>query len=527
MRRGLSRLGLATLGALVIGLRASSAAPAAPLEKPVTKPATEITGTEALLNGVLNPKTQATAGYYFNYASGESCGGGLTTEPGAEANGKAIKVSTPITGLTPNAKYTVCVVAFNALKEEPAGAPLSFETLPVKPLIAEESASAVTETTASISALINPESQETTCKAFEYVDDVTFKVSEYATATSIPCEPEGLGSGAEPTATSSTLTGLVTNTTYHIRVLAENGSGLSEGPDKTFLTLPKPPRAETGEAFSITPNGATISGSVNPESVGPNSETTYIFQYGLTTSYGAQIPFVPGNAGQGTRPVVETANVSGLEPGAGYHYRIVATNDLANTPQTVFGEDKTFVTVPTPPRLSAVSVSVITTNSATIDATLDPRGLPTRYELQLGSAPGILQAQTSGNTAASGALPIVLNVESLSPGTVYYFRIIATNVNGAAEPAPEGAFATTAAPGAASPLAQPSTPPQLATPATAFPSEPSTGGAVLGTTSTKLGNVQKLARALKVCRKKPRAQRSACERQARRRYGTAKNRGSK
>jgi hypothetical protein len=516
----MGRTGLATLGIFAGGLLVSSPASAAPPEKPLSKPATEITGTAATLHGVLNPKVSATAGYHFAYGSEGSCEG-TTTEPGAEATGTAIKVSTSLSGLVPHTKYTFCVVATNKAEEATSGLPVTFETLPVAPLVEEESVSALTQNTASLSALINPELQETTCTGFQYVDAASFAESEYSGALKASCEPEALGAGSSGERASASLTGLVANTTYHFRVQAENSSGLSNGPDQTFLTLPDPPAVSTGEAAAITPTGATISASVNPGSVGPNSDTAYFFQYGATTSYGAQIPIIPGDAGQGTIPVTETASLSALEPGATYHYRIVATNDNTNMPMIAIGKDKTFTTVATPPIVSGVSVSAVTPTAATITATIDPRGLPTRYELELGSTPGELQARAFGNTAS--AIALVLTIGPLRSDTLYHYKLTAANLSGIAESPPEGAFRTALGSSASYPLAQPPTPSLLATPTTTFPSESVRSG-ILGTTRRRLTNAQMLAIALKACRQKPKTQRPGCERKARGRYAL-RNRG--
>jgi hypothetical protein len=62
-----------------------------------------------------------------------------------------------------------------------------------------------------------------------------------------------------------------------------------------------------------------------------------------------------------------------------------------------------------------VSVQGVSESGATVAATLDPDGLPTRYELQLGNMPGLLALQTAGT--ASSTTPLSLAVGSLSPGT--------------------------------------------------------------------------------------------------------------
>jgi hypothetical protein len=491
-----------------------------------------VTPFEATLEALVNPNNQGTL-YAFQYsteASGETLEGRIATIEGTSVlsgfGEQSASVSTSAV-LTPNTTYYYRVLATNATGTT-EGEVKAFTTAALeRPLIDGESVTGVTQTNAELHALINPNYQETEYQ-FNLGTDTTYGLGP------VPAAAVGLG-GAGFFGDLEAIVNLheegvqlKPNTEYHYEALATNASGSTEGlaaqGDQTFLTLPDPPSAITGQASSITPNSATISGSVNPGSVGPNSDTTYFFQYGPTTSYGAQAPLAPGDAGEGTSPVIETANLSGLEPGAVYHYRIVATNDNANTPQSAFGEDESFTTVATPPILSAVSVSALTQSSVTITATLDPRGLSTRYELQLGSTPGALQAQAFGNTAGTSVIPLTLNVGSLTPGTTYYYRLIATNLSGNAEHPPEGAFTTAAGPGGSSPLVQPLTPALLATPAIAFPAETKT---TTKTTTKAQTRAQKLAKALKACRKdKSKKKRKACEKTAHKRYASPKKKAT-
>jgi hypothetical protein len=488
-----------------------------------------VTPFEATLEALLNPNNQGTV-YSFQYstdASGETLEGSIATVEGTSLlSGFGEQSASVSTGavLTPNTTYYYRVLATNATGTTEGEVKIFTTAALEKPLIDGESVTGVTQTNAELHALINPNYQETEYQ-FRLGTDTSYGLGP------VPATAVGLG-GAGFFGDLEAIVNLHTegvklepNTEYHYEAVATNASGSTEGlvaqGDQTFLTLPNPPTAITGQASSITPNGATISGAVNPGSVGPNSQTTYFFQYGPSTSYGAQAPLAPGDAGEGTSPVIEAANLSELEPGVRYHYRIVATNDNANTPQSAFGEDETFTTVATPPILSAVSVSALTQSSVTITATLDPRGLPTRYELQLGSAPGALQAQAFGNTA--GVLPLTLTVGSLSPGTLYYYKLIATNLNGTSEP--EGTFTTAPGPGASSPLTQPPTPPLLTTPAIAFPSEPTAGAPVKK--SKALTIKQKLARDLKNCARRPKKQRASCRRSALSKYNKAQRRTGK
>jgi N-acetylmuramoyl-L-alanine amidase len=94
------------------------------------------------------------------------------------------------------------------------------------------------------------------------------------------------------------------------------------------------PMAVTGSATNVSRNGATVAGSVNPN----GAATSYWFQYGTSTSYGAST--ASGDAGSGTTAVTVGAVLSGLSRAKTYHYRVVARNSAG----TSYGADKTFRT---------------------------------------------------------------------------------------------------------------------------------------------------------------------------------------
>jgi hypothetical protein len=85
------------------------------------------------------------------------------------------------------------------------------------------------------------------------------------------------------------------------------------------------PFAETNAATGVGASEATLTGVVNPE----GSETKYYFEYGKTTGYGTKTVEVSAGAGTGSLEVSKT--ITGLESGALYHYRIVATSSYGTT----------------------------------------------------------------------------------------------------------------------------------------------------------------------------------------------------
>jgi beta-xylosidase len=95
---------------------------------------------------------------------------------------------------------------------------------------------------------------------------------------------------------------------------------------------------QTAGAISVSGSGATLTASVNPE----GSATTYWFQYGTGTTYGAQTAVA--SAGSGTTAVTVSSSVSGLSPLTQYHYRVVATDCNGCSSGTAYGSDQTLTT---------------------------------------------------------------------------------------------------------------------------------------------------------------------------------------
>jgi hypothetical protein len=99
------------------------------------------------------------------------------------------------------------------------------------------------------------------------------------------------------------------------------------------------PRASTGAALHILAGSAQLTGVVTPN----GTEASFYFQYGTSTAYGAQTPTQAIPAGTAKAKV--GAPVTGLLPGALYHYRLVATDTLG---AVVPGHDHVFSVKVTP-----------------------------------------------------------------------------------------------------------------------------------------------------------------------------------
>jgi sugar lactone lactonase YvrE len=139
---------------------------------------------------------------------------------------------------------------------------------------------------------------------------------------------------------SDDLAGLSPNTRYLVRTYAINTTTGVECISATasFRTAVVPPNVTTGAASAITDTTADLAGTI--DAIG--DQTTYHFEYGLTTNYGSRAPAgAEAIAGSGRTPRTFSQTVKGLQRGTTYHYRLVATNSAGSTA----GADGTFTTL--------------------------------------------------------------------------------------------------------------------------------------------------------------------------------------
>jgi hypothetical protein len=93
------------------------------------------------------------------------------------------------------------------------------------------------------------------------------------------------------------------------------------------------------QAVGVTADHATLQSWVLPLVAGT---TSAVFEYGTTTDYGTSVAAAPTVLPK--KGAMESAVVSGLQPGTTYHFRVVLSAGLLRVP----GLDATFTTAPAP-----------------------------------------------------------------------------------------------------------------------------------------------------------------------------------
>lgn len=344
-------------------------------------------------------------------------------------------------------------------------------------------------------------------------------------------QKQTVAEGEVPVAvTPGAIAGLRPDATYHYelggfdRNVQPPEEELRSSPLASFSTPSVPPRVVgPPSAGFVTSSSAVLSGEVNPE----NTDTKYAFQYAKAEGCGSLeeacvgVAETEGLESPVYAPVGATGEATGLQPDTAYRYRLVAVNAHGELAVATGGgalPEGTFTTPAGRPVEAATGVpSAVTSTSALISGTVTPGGGAATYAFELGLAEGaatqygIVVSASVG--AATAPVEESLELSGLQPGTTYAYRLVAKSGSEEAVGVPM-TFTTARVPES---LTLPPLLAQLAVPRIAFPvAGPN------GSTNRPLTNSQKLAGALKACRKKPKKQRGACERQARKRYPQSK-----
>ena len=213
------------------------------------------------------------------------------------------------------------------------------------------------------------------------------------------------------------LTKLIVGEDYHYRYIVKNANGTNTGRDQsvqTFAVLD----LKTDPATDLDPGAATLNGTVNPDGY----DTEFFYQYGISQNYTQKTPKVklPPTTGAAALPPTE---ITGLQPGRVYHYRLIARNKLGTTK----GEDRSFI-VPATPRISAVRVTNVSDTDATLNAGVNPFGFDTTYHFEYGKTPSYGDSLPEASIGA-GEVPVAVtgDLSGLDPGVTYHFRVVATN----------------------------------------------------------------------------------------------------
>jgi hypothetical protein len=191
---------------------------------------TDITGTSASVEGTINPHSGPPVSYSLEYSrDGVGWTQSEKTLLGIQSTDQPVTVelNPPGTGLEPNTLYHVRLLATKAFQAPVVSSEQTFTTAALAPQVETTGSPVRTATTAHFEGRLNPRNKATTYQ-FEYIDDAAYQSNlsasqpPFSGAGTTSSQPAGSGGLVE--LVSAGAEGLTPNTTYHYRLVADNGA---------------------------------------------------------------------------------------------------------------------------------------------------------------------------------------------------------------------------------------------------------------------------------------------------------------
>jgi hypothetical protein len=322
----------------------------------------------------------------------------------------------------------------------------------VQPTATTSAPSSLTQTSATLNGTVNPND------GGDLVDcHFSWGTTTAYTGGTVPCAsipPDGNSA----VAVSGDLSGLSANTTYHYKLVVDNGSGPKSGADQQFTTLPLAPIATTGAASAITASGATLGATVNPKGAATTGgSNTCRLEWGPSAGdYSTGSALCSPSPSGANSNVAVTGKATGLAAKTTYHYRVVVTTAGG----TANGNDAQFTTLANAPSATTEAASGVSQSAATLNAKVDANGDPADCSFEYGtsSSYGSTVSCSIDPVTGEASTAVSASLSGLSAGTTYHYRVVAENAGGKASGA-DMTFTTNAAPAPPAP-----TPPAAAPP---------------------------------------------------------------
>lgn len=376
-----------------------------------TNNATAMGTAQATLHGTVNPQGAATVSF-FEYGIDSNYGRIVYADQSPLTGSSNVSVSSVVTGLIPNTLYHFRAAGQNA-SGTVYGSDLTFSTLTTPPNVMTLPASAVTGNTAILQGTVLANNSATTV-TFQY--GLTASYGTTVTAAQSPV------SGVSQIQAERSIGGLTPDTTYHFRIVGQNGAGTSYGSDLTFFTGAAAPVVVTTSASAITGESASLDGIVNAN----NNSTSVFCEYGLSTTYGRSIAASPATVA-GNSNVTVHCPVTDLSPSTVYHYRVAGQSGAGSG----YGSDATFTTTAAVTTGEATGIS---TGGAVLSGTVKAGNSPTTVTFEYGPTTGYGTQISADPSVVSGTAltTVTRTIQGLQPGTLYHFRAVGQTAAGTA-----------------------------------------------------------------------------------------------
>jgi phosphodiesterase/alkaline phosphatase D-like protein len=425
-----------------IGVVESFVTPGPPIAE--TNDATAVKSASATINGYVTANGASTDVYFCFSTSNaitsglmDHCETGNTVSPTLVSQigpSEAAAKSANLEGLVAETTYYFQVIAKNS-NGTSYGSVKEFKTLgaPILPAATTSSVSEPTSKTAKLNGLVNAGNDDTS------VNFCYGEASDLSDCTLVSGSPSVV-TGNTNTSVYYNLTGLRGSRTYYYRVSATNPSGSRTGLIESFVTPDEPPTAVTNDPPTYSQTAASLSGVVNPGS--KNATVSFCVATSSAVTDGALncwkvVEFGSINNGSlnsYSDDVTATADVTGLSNNTSYWYQVI----VYQTGGTIgYGNVKFFKFGKTPPGVTTLDATSITTNSALLNGSIGGGSEDADIKFCFGTSPSLASctevAADPASVSQSDSVSASYEVTGLTPGTTYYFKALASDSDAVVE----------------------------------------------------------------------------------------------
>jgi hypothetical protein len=225
----------------------------------------------------------------------------------------------------------------------------------------------------------------------------------------------------------SLYTGLAIDPAAPADTLYATGGAAARLDAYSIETVPAPTATSPS---NLTHTSATLNGTVDPagiELLGGLEGCR--FEWGETEApyeHVAPCDKSAAQIGSGEGPVKVGADISGLQAGHIYHFRLVAANQNDGNPLTdepSRSADLAFG----PPSIESTYASTVSATEAILGAEVNPHG-SARVRFEYGTQAGSYEHATEEiDVSGATAKPLSAEITGLSPNTAYHYRVVAEN----------------------------------------------------------------------------------------------------
>lgn len=321
--------------------------------------------------------------------------------------------SSTISGLSPNTTYHVRAYATNSLGTA-YGEDITFTTTVGKVTLQTNDVTDITHNAATGSGTISQLEGNT----------ITERGLCYATTANPTLASQSVKSTDTGNTFKARMTGLSTQTTYHVRAYVKTQKGdVFFGNDMSFQTTHEIvlPTISNTQVSEIGVSKATLSSAVTDNGKGKITDAG--FCYSLNSNPTTADNKVSCGAATGTFG----KTITGLQQNTTYHVRAYAMNEAG----TAYSTDVTFTTLEvTEPVLSSVTISNISNTSAQLDAKVTSTGNGTLTDAGFVYSTSHYPTTSDNKLSCGKTTTLSSKASGLTSETTYYVRAYATNEKG-------------------------------------------------------------------------------------------------